>query len=128
MVGFDHVYVYDNSGANTNSTNLESILRHFGDRVTHIPWPSIVCNNNIPAHDSTGERSSQYAAENSCRTRYAPYTEWIAAFDTDEYFVPMGDYTSLKDVLSDAGNKGANILSLRKCFFLLPWFDKILAR
>ena len=73
MVGFDHVYVYDNSGANTNTTNLEPILRLFGDKVTRIEWPSIVCNNNIPAHDSTGERSSQYAAENSCRTRYSPY-------------------------------------------------------
>lgn len=73
MVGFDHVYVYDNSAANTNTTNLEPILRQFGDKVTRIEWPSVVCNNNIPAHDSTGERSSQYAAENSCRTRYAPY-------------------------------------------------------
>eukprot|EP00977_Amphora_coffeiformis_P000824 scaffold175_cov177-Amphora_coffeaeformis.AAC.26 len=138
MVGFDHVYVYDNSGANTNTTNLEPILSSFGDKVTRIEWPSIVCNNNIPAHDSTGERSSQYAAENSCRTRYAPYvscyparfvgetylnsppnfivlkqTEWIAAFDTDEYFVPMGSYDSLKDVLRDAHRGGTNILSFR---------------
>jgi hypothetical protein len=81
--------------------------------VTRIDWPSIVCNNNIPAADSTGERSSQYAAENSCRTRYAPFTEWIAAFDTDEYFVPMGNYTSTRDVLRDAADQGTNILSFR---------------
>lgn len=48
-VGFDHVYVYDNSGAHTNSTSLEPVLRLFGDRVTRIDWPSTVCNNNIPA-------------------------------------------------------------------------------
>jgi Glycosyltransferase family 92 len=45
--------------------------------------------------------------------RYGPYTEWIASFDTDEYFVPMGNYTNLKDVLSDAHRGGTNILSFR---------------
>lgn len=113
MVGFDHIYLYDNSGAHTNAISLADIVDQYPGKITRIDWPSIVCNNNIPAHDSTGERSSQYAAENSCRTRYAPYTEWIAAFDTDEYFVPMGNYTSLKDVLRDAEAKGTNILSLR---------------
>jgi Glycosyltransferase family 92 len=68
MVGFDHIYVYDNSGAHTNETSLEETLTLFPGKVTRIDWPSTVCNNNIPAHDSTGERSSQYAAESSCRT------------------------------------------------------------
>jgi hypothetical protein len=67
MVGFDHVYLYDNSGAHTNASNLAAIVDLFPGRVTHVDWPSTVCNNNIPAHDSTGERSSQYAAENACR-------------------------------------------------------------
>jgi hypothetical protein len=114
MVGFDHIYVYDNSGAHTNDTSLEDITsRYPSSKVTRIDWPSLVCNNNIPAHDNTGERSSQYAAENSCRTRFAPYTEWIGSFDTDEYLVPMGNYTSLKDVVRDAQKKGTNILSFR---------------
>ena len=34
------------------------------------------------AHENTGERSTQYAAESSCRARYGPYTEWMASFDT----------------------------------------------
>ena len=68
MIGFDHMYVYDNSGAHTNETSLEATLSLYPGKVTRINWPSTVCNNNIPAHDSTGERSSQYAAENSCRT------------------------------------------------------------
>jgi hypothetical protein len=37
----------------------------------------------------------------------------MAAFDTDEYFVPMGNYSSLKQVLADVGARGTNILSLR---------------
>lgn len=37
----------------------------------------------------------------------------MAAFDTDEYFVPMGNYTNLKDVLRDAEKEGTNVLSLR---------------
>ena len=69
LAGFDHFYIYDNSGAHSNTTNLASALAPFGDDVvTRIEWPFEVCNNNIPAHDSTGERSSQYAAENSCLT------------------------------------------------------------
>jgi hypothetical protein len=105
--------LHQHSGAHTNETSLEPVLARYPGKVTRIDWPSIVCNNNIPAADSTGERSSQYAAENSCRTRYAPFTEWIAAFDTDEYFVPMGKYTSTRDVLRDAADRGTNILSLR---------------
>lgn len=46
-------------------------------------------------------------------SRYGSQTEWIASFDTDEYFVPMGNYSSLKDVLKDAHDGGANILSFR---------------
>ena len=113
LVGFDHIYVYDNSGAHTNETSLKPILDLYpADKITRIDWPSIVCNNNIPAHDSTGERSSQYAAENSCRTRYGPFTEWIAAFDTDEYLVPMGKHESLKEVLENL-SPATNILSMR---------------
>lgn len=76
LVGFDHFFVYDNSGAHTNRTNLISVLQEFGDEVvTRVEWPSTVCNNNIPAHDSTGERSSQYAAESSC-LRYVCSHHW----------------------------------------------------
>ena len=37
----------------------------------------------------------------------------MAVFDTDEYFVPMGNYTNLKDVLRDVEKGGTNILSMR---------------
>ncbi|KAL3927910.1 MAG: hypothetical protein SGBAC_012882, partial [Bacillariaceae sp.] len=114
LVGFDHIVVYDNSGAHTNDTSLEPITSQYpSSKVTRVDWPSLVCNNNIPGHPNTGERSSQYAAENSCRTRYGPYTEWMASFDTDEYLVPMGNYTNLKDVVRDAAKGGTNILSFR---------------
>ena len=106
LVGFDHFYIYDNSGAHSNTTSLHFVLEQqqpaFHGKVTYIYWPSQICNNNIPAADSTGERSSQYAAESSCRTRFAPFTEWIISFDTDEYLVPMGSHTSLKTVLQEA--------------------------
>jgi hypothetical protein len=114
MMGFDHIYVYDNSHANTNETDLKETLAPFSPaEVTRIEWPSIVCNNNLPAHENTGERSSQYAAESSCRQRYGQFTDWIAAFDTDEYFVPMGNYSNLKDMLNDAEARGTNVLSFR---------------
>lgn len=114
MVGFDHIYVYDNSGAHTNSSSLEEVTNQFpASQVTRIDWPSLLCNNNIPAHPSPGERSSQYAAENSCRTRFGGFSEWMASFDTDEYLVPMGNYTSLKQVVDDLEKNGTNILTFR---------------
>lgn len=114
MMGFDHIYIYDNTHANNNETDLKETLSPFSKaEVTRIEWPSIVCNNNLPAHENTGERSSQYAAESSCRQRYGKYTEWIAAFDTDEYFVPMGKYDNLKDVVIDAKKEGTSVLSFK---------------
>ena len=113
MVGFDHLYIYDNSAAHSRDTDLSAVTDLFPDKVTRIVWPSTVCNNNRPAHDSTGERSSQYAAENSCRTRYSPYTEWIAAFDADEYLVPMGGNDDMREVLKNAAEKGTKIISFK---------------
>ena len=114
MVGFDHIYVFDNSGAHTNQTSLKPILDQYPkSQVSRIEWPSMICNNNIPAHDSTGERSSQYTAENACRTRFAPFTEWIAAFDIDEYLIPAGDHTNLRTVLLKGQQSKTNILTLR---------------
>lgn len=121
LVGFDHVYIYDNSGAHgheknsTAATSLEQALSRFSwTEVTRIDWPFRVCNNNSPTHDNPGERSSQYAAECSCLARYGPHTEWLAVFDTDEYLIPMGKYHNLKDVLNDAFEKdGTMILSFR---------------
>jgi hypothetical protein len=49
LVGFDHIYVYDNSGANTNETSLEPILfpRFMDTEVTRIDWPTQCCNVSI---------------------------------------------------------------------------------
>jgi len=100
LVGFDHIVVYDNSRANTNATTLKDVTDLFDPKfVTYIDWPCKVCNNNRPAHDDPGERSSQYAAEASCRARFGPVTDWMAFLDTDEYLVPMGNYTSWKEIL-----------------------------
>jgi hypothetical protein len=114
MVGFDHIYVYDNSGAHAKNSSLEEVTNMFpSSQITRIDWPSLICNNNIPAHPNAGERSSQYAAENSCRTRFSPFSEWMATFDTDEYLVPMGNHSNLKTVVQDAAKKGENILTFR---------------
>ena len=40
--------------------------------------PSSVCRFFLAtSQDSVGERSSQYAAEASCRLRFGPHTEWL---------------------------------------------------
>jgi hypothetical protein len=79
IVGFDHIYVYDNSRAHTNRTNLQAVTNRFPPhQVTWIDWPAVPCNNNQVIDDSVGEHSSQFAAAASCRMRFGPYTEWIA--------------------------------------------------
>jgi Glycosyltransferase family 92 len=77
LLGFDHFYIFDNSGAFTNQSSLQPFVHAFPGDVTVINWPSRVCNNNPNNVDSVGERSSQYAAESSCRLRFGPHTNWI---------------------------------------------------
>ncbi|KAL7538511.1 hypothetical protein ACHAXR_008612 [Thalassiosira sp. AJA248-18] len=139
QVGFDHVYVFDNTGANATIFRLKNeVDPDAGDatsngdqhrihddlssvtdlfppsQVTRIDWPATICNNNRPAHNDPGERSSQYAAEAACRTRYGPYTDWMASMDPDEYFVPMGNYTSWKEILDKVDKEeGRKVLKFR---------------
>jgi hypothetical protein len=95
MVGFDHLYLYDNTVLfdESSGSSLKAIADNFSDFVTYIPWSARVCNNNRPNNKNPGERSSQYAAEASCRERYGPYTDWMTFIDTDEYLVPMNEDT-----------------------------------
>ena len=72
LVGFEHLYIYDNSPATTSDevegSGLEAVVREFSvDNVTYVKWPCTVCSNNRPMHKNPGDRSSQYAAEASCR-------------------------------------------------------------
>lgn len=114
LVGFDHIVVYDNSAATNNQTSLKDITELFpSDFVTYVDWPCKICNNNKPANKDPGERSSQYAAEASCRGRFAPYTEWMSFMDPDEYLIPMGKYDNWKDVLADVYKEGRHILKFR---------------
>ncbi len=136
--GFDHMYIFDNTGANATifrlknevdpdleersdqekfqiRDNLSSVTNLFpSSKVTRIDWPATICNNNRPAHDDPGERSSQYAAEAACRLRYGPYTDWMASMDPDEYFIPMGNNTSWKEILEIVDKtEGRKVLKFR---------------
>ena len=109
---FDHIYVYDNTGAFTNWTSLAAVTNLFpSNRVSRIPWPHRVCNNNRPMHPNPGERSSQYAAEASCRVRYGPHANWLAGFDADEYLIPQGKWTDLQHWLKHGVGNNTHILS-----------------
>ena len=74
--------------------------------------PSLCSNNNRPNHPNPGERSSQYAAEASCRERYGPNADWLAFIDTDEYLVPMKSDT-WSQVLDDMDARNMKILKMR---------------
>jgi hypothetical protein len=117
MVGLNHVYVYDNIHTffptSTPVNTLQHIMDLFpDDKVMHIHGPSQVRKNNSPDNPDPGEHSSQYAAETSCRFHFGSYTDWMASFHIDEYFVPMGKYmTSLKQLTEQADDRGDKIIA-----------------
>ena len=96
---------------------------------THLVPSQDLSFSQLRAHENTGERSSQYAAEASCRERYGSHSEWVAAIDPDEYIVPMGKYSNLKDLLRDAKEGGTEILgfkstrALPNANYMLPYHD-----
>lgn len=111
MIGFDHFYLYDNSGAFGDELSLKPIADLFPDKVTWISWPSTICNNNPNNVDSVGERSSQYAAESSCRLRFGPHVDWIGQFDIDEYLVPMGEHQTILPLLEKLDKDETKIIA-----------------
>ena len=120
MVGVDHVYVYDNTDLSniTGPSELWQVTNEFrSDQVTYLPWPCKICNNNRPANPNPGERSSQYAAEASCRERYGPLSEWMTFLDVDEYLVPMMKIASKsfdwRPILKGMKSKGIPVLQFR---------------
>ena len=108
LTGIDHIYIYDNSHG---EKNLKNVTDQFPGRVTRVHWPATICNNNRSFHDSPGERSSQYAAESSCRLRFGPHTDWMANIDIDEFITPVGEYSSIKPFLSELDDHGTKIVS-----------------
>jgi hypothetical protein len=135
QVGFDHIYLYDNTQYSTVVSNdndeatvnetvaypLKQVTDLFSpDFVTWIQWPAKVCNNNFIGGRWPGERSSQYTAEASCRERFGPYTEWMSFFDIDEYLVPLQNDT-WKPLLDHKARANNPVLALRESRALPRW-------
>lgn len=127
---------YDNSGAFTNQDSLADVIDLFPGKVTRVDWPCKICSNR---DGNEGERSSQYAAESSCRLRFGSHAKWLGSFgktsfvswhsllfclplliltdrfykDTDEYLVPMGHFDSIGDLSIYLDRKGMYIAEFK---------------
>ncbi len=108
LTGVDHIFIYDNS---SGEQTLKEVTDQFPDRVTRVRWPATICNNNRSFADSPGDRSSQYAAESSCRLRFGPHTDWMASMDIDEFITPVGKYDSIQTFLDKLDDQGTKIVS-----------------
>ena len=108
LTGVDHIFIYDNS---SGEKTLKEVTDQFPGRVTRVRWPATICNNNRSFADSPGDRSSQYAAESSCRLRFGPHTDWMASMDIDEFITPVGEYSSIQPFLSQLDDQGTKIVS-----------------
>lgn len=113
LVGVEHFYIFDNSGAHDSESSLQPIADMFPGIITLVEWPAQICNNNPNNVDSPGERSSQYAAESSCRLRFGPYTDWLGGYDVDEYISPMGKFNSLLPILDNLDKEGTKMINFR---------------
>lgn len=56
LVGVDHVYIFDNSGAVAGGNTLKPVTDLFQGFATRIDWPAKVCNNRPGNNDNKGER------------------------------------------------------------------------
>lgn len=108
LTGIDHIFIYDNS---IGEKSLKDVTDQFPGKVTRIRWPARICNNNRNFDDSPGDRSSQYAAESSCRLRFGPHTDWMASMDIDEFIAPVGEYNSIQPFLNELDDQGTRIVS-----------------
>ena len=108
LTGVDHIFIYDNS---SGERNLKDVTDQFPGKVTRVRWPATICNNNRSFHDSPGDRSSQYAAESSCRLRFGPHTDWMASMDIDEFITPVGEFSSIQSFLTELDDSGTKIVS-----------------
>ena len=113
LVGVEHMYIYDNTQMNESESPLRAIADQFAAFVTYISWPHTVCSNRRPNHANPGERSSQYAADAACRTRYGPTTEWMTFLDTDEYIVPMRPNETWTNLLREMEVQDVDVLKMR---------------
>ena len=118
MVGFNHVYIYDNTHVDNQDSidddalPLKKVSDLFPGFVTWIRWPAKVCNNNFVGGRNPGERSSQYAAEASCRERFGSSTQWMTFLDIDEYLIPVQNDTW--GPMLEAKGKNHPVLGLRE--------------
>lgn len=73
--------------------------------------------------------SLKFILFNSSYYRYGPYTDWMASMDPDEYFIPMGNYSSWKQILDKVDrDEGRSVLKFRSTrarplLSTLEWVD-----
>lgn len=100
MVGFDHIYIYDNNNDKT---------KYVGDCINNAILSKITIIN---VHNKIAYQSKAY---NDCYNRFGKEYDWIAFIDVDEFFMyDRKKYKSIKDFVSESMFK--NAVAIRPCW------------
>lgn len=92
-LGFDHLYVFDNSADNS----LQSLLERFADFVTVIHYPG---------------RKVQMEVYNRFLNSFLEPDTWVAFFDTDEFLV-LKKHETIKDLVAAYSTHGGIVINWR---------------
>lgn len=92
MVGVEHVILYDHASTDMPQLLLEPYVR--AGLVTVLPWPFRPEPHTIETY-----QRAQVLSELDCLLRFRTATKYMAVVDTDEYLLPIGNFTDVRSVL-----------------------------
>lgn len=103
LQGFEHFMIYTDGDPSPLLKSLRVYVEEGIVDVVDWEWPTYGFQH-------------QQAQMHSCLYHYRGIARWVAFFDMDEYFQPMADNTTVKQVLMSRGETAAGLTAQMVCF------------